>query len=296
MGKTLVNNKYKKYSEMNNFEKRLAFNFININNKDIISIDKLDEMFCGKIYDKGNGVIFCFNDEEVLGKVAVVLECINPLKTSFIHGIEVKEEFKNNIDILMSLIDAGKSVAIEYGAKNIKLGIRDEKILVTLKNIGINAEYCAIKMNLSDRNIKEKVLNLEKLTKENSKKYKEVFNDSFSDIPHGTWLDDEKLNEYLNCEDENKYYFMVKDGNKIIGFMNSEIESDEGIFDIGLCKEYRNKGYGKRLLETAICFLNSKNVENISLIVIEKNKIAHKMYKKRGFVKSDIISYWFELN
>ena len=58
MGQTFINNKYKKYSEMNNFEKRLAFNFININNKDINSIDKLDEMFCGKIYDKGNGVIF----------------------------------------------------------------------------------------------------------------------------------------------------------------------------------------------------------------------------------------------
>lgn len=131
MGKTLVNNKYKKYSEMNNFEKRLAFNFINTNNKYITSVDKLDEMFCGKIYDKGNGVIFCFSDEEIIGKVAVVLECISPLKTSFIHGIEIKDEFKDNIDILMSLIDAGKSVAIEYGAKNIKLGIRDEKILVT---------------------------------------------------------------------------------------------------------------------------------------------------------------------
>ena len=149
-----MKNKYKKYTEMNNFEKELAFKFINKNNKDIISIDKLDEIFCGKIYDNGNGVIFYLNHQEVLGKVAVVLECINPLKTSFIHGIEIKEGFKDNIDILMSLIDAGKRVAIEYGAKNIKLGIRDEKILVTLKKIGINAEYCAIKMSLSDRKIK----------------------------------------------------------------------------------------------------------------------------------------------
>lgn len=205
MGQTLVNNKYKKYTEMNNFEKQLAFKFININNKDITSIDNLDEIFCGKIYDKGNGVIFCFNDQEIVGKVAVVLECINPLKTSFIHGIEVKEELKDNIDILMGLIDQAKNVAIEYGAKNIKLGIRDEKILMTLKNMGINIGYSAIKMNLSERSIKEKILKLEKLTKENSKKYKEVFNDSFSDMPHGTWLDDEALNEYLNYEKENKY-------------------------------------------------------------------------------------------
>ena len=260
MGKTLIKNKYKKYTEMNNFEKQLAFKFINTNNKDITSIDKLDEMFCGKIYDKGNGVIFCFNNKEIIGKVAVVLECVKPLKTSFIHGIEVKEELKDNIDILIGLIDEGKNIAIEYGAKNIKLGIRDEKILMTLKKIGISTVYCAIKMNLGDRSIKEKTLNLEKLTKENSKKYKEVFNDSFSDMPHGTWLDDEKLNEYLNCEEENKYYFIVNNGNETIGFMNSVIENEEGIFDIGLCKEYRSKGFGKRLLETAIHFLNSKNV------------------------------------
>ena len=295
MVQTLKNNKYKKYTEMNNTEKQLAFKFINSNNKDISSIDKLDEMFCGKIYDKGNGVIFCFKDQEVIGKVAVVLECITPLKTSFIHGIEIKEEFKDNIDILMALIYEGKKVAVEYGAKNIKLGIRDEKILINLKRVGINTAYSAIKMNLVDRSIKEKTLNLERLTQENSRKYKEVFNDSFSDMPHGTWLDDEKLNKYLNCEEENEYYFMVKDDDKIIGFMNSVIENDEGMFDIGLCKQYRRKGFGKRLLETAIYFLNSKNVEKISLIVIEKNKVAHEMYKKRGFYKENTISYWIEL-
>ena len=280
---------------MNNLEKQLAFKFINRNNKDITSIDKLDEMFYGKIYDKGNGVIFCFNDQEVIGKVAVVLECIVPLKTSFIHGIEVKEELKDNIDVLIGLIYEGKKVDIEYGAKSIKLGIRDEKILINLKKLGINTTYSAIKMNLFDRSLKEKTLNLERLTQENSRKYKDVFNDSFSDMPHGTWLDDEKLNEYLNCEEENKYYFMVKADDKIIGFMNSVIENDEGMFDIGLCKQYRCKGFGKRLLETAINFLNSKNVEKISLIVIEKNKVAYEMYKKRGFYKENIISYWIEL-
>lgn len=295
MVQTLKNNKYKKYTKMNNLEKQLAFKFINRNNKDITSIDKLDEMFYGKIYDKGNGVIFCFNDQEVIGKVAVVLECIVPLKTSFIHGIEVKEELKDNIDVLIGLIYEGKKVAIEYGAKSIKLGIRDEKILINLKKLGINTTYSAIKMNLVDRSLKEKTLNLERLTQENSRKYKDVFNDSFSDMPHGTWLDDEKLNEYLNCEEENKYYFMVKADDKIIGFMNSEIENDEGMFDIGLCKQYRCKGFGKRLLETAINFLNSKNVEKISLIVIEKNKVAYEMYKKRGFYKENIISYWIEL-
>ncbi len=36
MRQTLVNNKYKKYTEMNNFEKQLAFKFVNNNNKERI--------------------------------------------------------------------------------------------------------------------------------------------------------------------------------------------------------------------------------------------------------------------
>ena len=164
-----------------------------------------------------------------------------------------------------------------------------------MKKVNLYRDYSAIKMKLNDKSVKEDVLVLEELTIENSQKYLEVFNDSFSDMPHGTWLDNEDLNRYLNNKEESKYYFMVKNDDNIIGFMNCEIEINEGMFDIGLCKSYRGKGLGKKLLETAIQFLNNKNVANIALIVIEKNNIAYEMYKKRGFIKENTISEWIEL-
>lgn len=286
---------FRKYIEMTNNEKFLALGFINSNNKEVNSIDKLDKMFNGKIYDRGRGVVFYFNNKEIVGKVSVVLECINPLKTSFIHGIELKGEVKNNIDILKKLINEGKKIAREYGAESIKLGIRDDDILKTLEKTNMYKDYSAIRMNLLYREKRDEVLELEELTEENSKKYLMIFNNSFSDMPHGTWLDNDGLTEFLNSKSDKKYYFMVKEKEEIVGFMNCEIENNEGIFDIGLCKDYRSRGLGKRLLETAIDFLNTKKVDKISLIVIEKNRVAHEMYKKRGFVKEDIISHWIEV-
>ena len=250
---------------------------------------------CGKIYDKGNGIIFAFNNKEIIAKIAVVLECIKPLGTSFIHNIEIKDELENRDDFLILLIKEAKELAVSYGAKSVKLGIRNNTILNTLKKVNLYRDYSAIKMKLNDKSVKEDVLVLEELTIENSQKYLEVFNDSFSDMPHGTWLDNEDLNRYLNNKEESKYYFMVKNDHNIIGFMNCEIEINEGMFDIGLCKSYRGKGLGKKLLETAIQFLNNKNVANIALIVIEKNNIAYEMYKKRGFIKENTISEWIEL-
>ena len=47
-------------------------------------------------------------------------------------------------------------------------------------------------------------------------------------------------------------------------------------------------------METAIKFLVDKNVDKIG-IVIEKNKVAYELYKKRGFIKENTIIEWIEL-
>ena len=191
--------------------------------------------------------------------------------------------------------------SINYFKKYSEMNYKEKNLVLNFflcKNNEINSIEkldSMFKVKIYDIEKREEVLELEQLTKENSEKYLITFNDSFSDMPHGTWLDNDGLTEFLNSNSDNKYYFMVKEKEKIIGFMNCEIENNEGLFDIGLCKEYRGRGLGKRLLETAINFLNNRNVEKISLIVIEKNIIAHEMYKKRGFLKENTISYWFEL-
>lgn len=67
------------------------------------------------------------------------------------------------------------------------------------------------------------------------------------------------------------------------------------MFDIRLFSEYRGNWYGKELLETAINFLIKKSIENIELIVIEKNKLAYNMYAKREFKEKEVLNYWLEI-
>ena len=114
-------------------------------------------------------------------------------------------------------------------------------------------------------------------------------------MPHGTYIEIEDAKGYLDNKNDNEEYFIVTDKGESIGFLNIIIEGNKGFFDIGLAKEYRGKGYGKRLLETAIQYLNEKKVEELCLTVIEKNSIAYEMYKKRGFKVYKKISDWIEI-
>lgn len=55
------------------------------------------------------------------------------------------------------------------------------------------------------------------------------------------------------------------------------------IFDLYVIKEYRGRGIGKKLLNTAIEDLKHHGIEIIQLTVINSNKRAIELYKKFGF-------------
>ncbi len=150
-------------------------------------------------------------------------------------------------------------------------------------------------MILQDREIKLSPFKLEKLTDENKNEYIKINNDAFYDVPNGGTLTKYKVNKYINETDENNYYFIAKLNDVNIGFVQFHIENGVGEFDLGLVKIMQGKGYGKKLLETAIYFLNLKEVNDICLTVITKNKVAYEMYKKRGFKEIELLNDWFEL-
>lgn len=56
-----------------------------------------------------------------------------------------------------------------------------------------------------------------------------------------------------------------------------------GVLGMGLLKEYRGQGWGKRLIRTAIDDAFSKKIERIELEVFESNETAISLYKKVGF-------------
>lgn len=287
----------KLYLNLSDAEKKLVRDFISRKVKNKKSIDEIEKMFNNKMYGYGKGALFYFLGEQVVGKINVVLEVVNELGNIFIHYLEVLEDLDVTIqeEIIQELIDKAISISKEYNPKEILLGERNKERLSVLEKLNLYSEYKALRMYLDDREKKEKCLNLIPLSEENKVEYWGAYNDSFNDMPHGSYIYINEVEEYLNKANEENYYFMVSINNTTIGFMNCVMENGQGIFDIGLRKAYRGKGYGRMLLETAIDFLNKKKVNKINLIVIEKNQVAYNMYKKRGFKEESIISYWIKI-
>lgn len=287
----------KKYLDLSDAEKSLVRDFINKKEKNKKSIDKIERMFNNKMYGYGKGSLFYFLEGQVVGKINIVLEVVKELGNIFIHCLDVIGDLSCAVqeEIIKELINKAIKIAKEYDPNQILLGERNKDRLKILEKLNLHSEYRALRMYLEDREKKENCLDLIPLSEENKVKYWGAYNDSFNDMPHGSYIYINEVEEYLNKASEEYYYFMVSNNNTTIGFMNCVIENQQGIFDIGLCKAHRGRGYGKMLLETAIDFLNEKKVHKINLIVIEKNEIAYNMYKKRGFKEESIISYWIKI-
>jgi GNAT superfamily N-acetyltransferase len=64
-----------------------------------------------------------------------------------------------------------------------------------------------------------------------------------------------------------------------------------GLFDIIVNKEYRNKGYGKEIVEGILCQANEHGIEKAYLSVVDNNTFAKKLYGKIGF--NEIYKYWY---
>lgn len=237
---------------------------------------------------------FFFKDNKVVGSVKVILEAIRHLRVVYIHFLTVANNAENEVHIVSELLTSAINIGKCKGGSKILLGVGNEKILKLLNELGYISSYNSYKMKLENRKTTSEPLELINLSAKNKEEYLNVFNKSFSDMPHGCYYEMEDIEKYLNDNSENRYY-LVRDKNKLIGFMNIEIENKVGSFDIGLCNEFRGVGYGKRLLETAIYTLNAVNVDKVTLNVIEKNSIALNMYLKRGFVIDNILSHWIEI-
>ena len=89
------------------------------------------------------------------------------------------------------------------------------------------------------------------------------------------------------------YQSLVQAENQNIVMFEIEMEDSEDTLAIGLKRDWQNKVYGKRLLETAIDLLNQKEAPEIFLIVMSKNKRAYEMYLKRGFVVKKVLTDWY---
>lgn len=276
----------KSYKECNEYEQTLLQQY-----KKVASLDELQKQLNLKMYGYGEGVLIYFKEGKVEGTIKIVLECLTYLKTVYIHYLEIGTEVPNKEEVAKKLIDAAICLGESRQADHILFGVRENEILTIVKHLGFEPSYHAYKMELTNRELLDKPLDLIALSDTNKTEYLSVFNQSFSDMPHGCYYEMEEIEEYLRDESQNEYY-MVCDENQVIGFLNIEVVDEIGSMDLGLCPEYRGHGYGKRLLETAINRMNQLSLKHVTLTVIEKNERAMRMYEKRGFQINYVIGNW----
>ena len=268
--------------------------YINCLEKTEKSVDEIQKELNTKVYNYGEGILFYFNQNGVIASIRVVLEVVKHLSVVYLHQLTIAEDTSEELSVISELILAGINIGKQKNSEKILFGIRDERVLEIASRLGYRSSYKAYKMKLENRKIADEPLEVVRLSQENKELYLSLFNASFSDMPHGCYYEMDNIEQYLDDKSGNEYY-LVKVENAFIGFMNLEIDDNVGSFDIGLCKEYRGRGYGKRLLETAIYSLNELKVDKVTLTVIEKNSIALGMYLNRGFVIDNILSHWIQI-
>lgn len=280
----------KSYISLNSEEKIKAREFIK--EKRSLKDDEAEKYLNNKMYNSGEGLLFLFENGDVKGNIGVILEFFPEKRTGLLHNplVETKEQLELLIKQSFKVIDKVASIDDLY------LGIRDEEVKVITGQLGYKIEYSAYTMKLKDINIKVKTLDKELLSEENLQEYMDVYKESFLDMPHGNYKTFEEVKDFLNEMDEGRSGYIIRENRQAVGCLEIEIKEDnKGFFDIGLIKEARGKGYGKRILETAIETLKEKKVKEIYLIVIENNKVALNMYEKRSFEIYEKISDWYKI-
>src|SRR5690606_7337844 len=82
-------------------------------------------------------------------------------------------------------------------------------------------------------------------------------------------------------------FYAVHDGNAVgwcdVIRKGMPTLSDSGVLGMGIRKEYRGMGLGKRLIQATIEDAESKGLERIELWVFENNRNAISLYLKNGF-------------
>ena len=102
---------------------------------------------------------------------------------------------------------------------------------------------------------------------------------TFFDLQNSSVIEDSLKSETLN-------YFVLLDGEKVVGFYECSIVLDEAeLFDIAVDLSYQGKGLSKFLMEHFMNICKEKQVRTIFLEVNTNNIKAINLYTKFGFVE-----------
>jgi RimJ/RimL family protein N-acetyltransferase len=91
--------------------------------------------------------------------------------------------------------------------------------------------------------------------------------------------------------DQNTIYLVAEENGSFVGQIRFDIEKKSAILNISINKRYRNKGFGKIIIELAINYLMKNKIDLNKVIakVINKNTGSRILFENCGFklIKND---------
>lgn len=102
------------------------------------------------------------------------------------------------------------------------------------------------------------------------------------------------LDELTN---ESRVYFVALDGERVVGYAGAwNTGTDYSIISVAVDPEYRKTGIAIRLLNRLIADAKKKEIYAVSLEVSEKNLPAINLYKKLGFITTNVRKSYYKNN
>ena len=119
-------------------------------------------------------------------------------------------------------------------------------------------------------------------------------------IKAGNWAESEALDkataEYNRLlpngeKTEKNHLYMIRDGEQEVGVIWLALHSiDEGfIYDLYIYEANQGRGYGKQTMSELEHISKNMGLESIGLHVFGHNKQARGLYKKLGYIETDIM-------
>lgn len=133
----------------------------------------------------------------------------------------------------------------------------------------------------------------------------DVYLKSYKGLEEYSYNHPDDVQAYLNWlfrRDVAGVWLAEEDG-KIVGFVASDgnwFSKREGkvvgaIHELVVLPEYRSRGVGKALVEKALDYFKSRELDMAELWVGDKNQQALEFYKKLGFEEKDRFNYWIRM-
>lgn len=145
------------------------------------------------------------------------------------------------------------------------------------------------------------MVKIRKVKAEDLKAFVEVYKSAYERMREYAYTKDKEIKRYFKWllkRDENGFFVAEVDG-RAVGFVGCDaywhtfFDEEMGeIHEIVVLEEYRRKGIGKKLIETAEEYLKKKGYRKTGLWVGEKNHTAIKFYEKLGYKKGEKFGRW----